>query len=53
MEYLFGFYLEYFLQRNYLDPKHLRDPRGGRGKPLQYSFLENPHGQGSLARYSP
>ena len=24
----------------------------GKGYPLQYSFLENPHGQKSLARYS-
>ena len=29
-------------------------PHGGRhGNPLQYSCLENPHGQRSLARYSP
>ena len=28
-------------------------PRGGHGKPLQYSCLENPHGQRSLAGYSP
>ena len=26
---------------------------GGHGKPLQYSCLENPHGQRSLADYSP
>ena len=26
---------------------------GGRGNPLQYSCLENPHGQRSLAGYSP
>ena len=26
---------------------------GGRGNPLQYSGLENPHGQRSLAGYSP
>ena len=25
----------------------------GHGKPLQYSYLENPHGQRSLAGYSP
>ena len=25
----------------------------GHGNPLQYSFLENPHGQKSLAGYSP
>jgi len=30
-----------------------RSPGGGRGKPLQYSCLENPHGQRSLAGYSP
>ena len=27
--------------------------RGGHGNPLQYSCLENPHGQRSLVRYSP
>ena len=26
---------------------------GGHDNPLQYSFLENPHGQKSLADYSP
>ena len=26
---------------------------GGHGNPLQYSCLENPHGQRSLAGYSP
>ena len=30
-----------------------RPPGGGYGNPLQYSCLENPHGQGSLAGYSP
>ena len=25
-----------------------RSPGGGRGNPLQYSYLENPHGQRSL-----
>ena len=30
-----------------------RSPGGGRGNPLQCSFLENPHGQRSLAGYSP
>ena len=25
-----------------------RSPGGGNGSPLQYSCLENPHGQGSL-----
>ena len=29
-----------------------RSPGGGHGKPLQYSCLENPHGQRSLASYS-
>ena len=28
-------------------------PGGGHGNPLQYSCLENPHGQRSLADYSP
>ena len=30
-----------------------RYPGGGHGNPLQYSCLENPHGQRSLAGYSP
>ena len=30
-----------------------RFPGGGKGYPLQYSFLENPHGQRSLTGYSP
>ena len=30
-----------------------RSPRGGHRNPLQYSCLENPHGQRSLAGYSP
>ena len=30
-----------------------RSPGGKDGKPLQYSSLENPHGQRSLAGYSP
>ena len=30
-----------------------RSPGGGHGNPLQYSYLENPHGQRSLAGYSP
>ena len=30
-----------------------RSPGGGHGNPFQYSFLENPHGQKSLASYSP
>ena len=29
-----------------------RSPGGGHGNPLQYSCLENPHGQRSLASYS-
>ena len=30
-----------------------RSPGGGHGNPLQYSGLENPHGQRSLAGHSP
>ena len=30
-----------------------RSPGGGHGTPLQYSCLENPHGQRSLVSYSP
>ena len=30
-----------------------RSPGGGHGNPLQYSCLENPHGQRSPADYSP
>ena len=30
-----------------------RSPGGGHGNPLQYSSLENPHGQRILAGYSP
>ena len=30
-----------------------KSPGGGHGNPLQYSSLENPHGQRSLAGYSP
>ena len=30
-----------------------KSPRGGHGNPLQYSCLENPHRQRSLAGYSP
>ena len=30
-----------------------RPPEGGHGNSLQYSCLENPHGQRSLAGYSP
>ena len=36
-----------------LIPGSGRCPRGGHGNPLQYSCLENPHGQRSLAGYSP
>ena len=34
-------------------PELVRSPRGGHGNPLQYSSLENPHGQRSLVGYSP
>ena len=30
-----------------------RSPGGRHGSPLQYSYLENPHGQRSLADYGP
>ena len=30
-----------------------RSPKGGHGNPLQYPCPENPHGQKSLAGYSP
>ena len=30
-----------------------RSPGGGHGNPLQYSCLENPHGQRSMVGYSP
>ena len=30
-----------------------RSPGEGHGNPLQYSYLENPHGQRSLMGYSP
>ena len=30
-----------------------KSPEGGDGNPLQYSCWENPHGQRSLADYSP
>ena len=36
-----------------LIPRSGSSPRGGNGNPLQYSCLENPHGQRSLAGYSP
>ena len=34
-------------------PELGRSPGGGQGNPIQYSCLENPHGQRSLAGYSP
>ena len=34
-------------------PRLERSPGRGHGSPLQYSYLENPHGQRSLAGYSP
>ena len=34
-------------------PRLGRNPGEGNGNPLQYSCLENPHGQRSLAGYSP
>ena len=36
-----------------LNPGSGRSPGGGHGNPLQYSCLENPHGQRSLVGYSP
>ena len=30
-----------------------RSPGGRHGNPVQYSYLENPHGQRSLGGYSP
>ena len=36
-----------------LIPGSGRSPGGGHGNPLQYSCLENPHVQRSLAGYSP
>ena len=33
-------------------PGFERSPGGGHGNPLQYSCLENPHGQRSLVGYS-
>ena len=35
-----------------LIPGSGRSPGGGHGNPLQYSCLESPHGQRSLAGYS-
>ena len=34
-------------------PGSERSPEGGHDNPLQYSCLENPHGQRSLVGYSP
>ena len=34
-------------------PESGRSPGEGKGHPLQYSCLENPHGQSSLVGYSP
>ena len=34
-------------------PRFGKSPGGGHDNPFQYSRLENPHGQGSLAGYSP
>ena len=34
-------------------PGSQRSPGGGHGNTLQYSCLENPHGQRSLVGYSP
>ena len=34
-------------------PRLRRSPGGGHGTPLQYSCLENPHGQRSLVDHSP
>jgi len=36
-----------------LIPQFGRTPRGRHGNPLQYSCLENPHGQRSPVGYSP
>ena len=35
-----------------LNPGFGRSPGGGHGNPHQYSYLESPHGQRSLAGYS-
>ena len=40
-------------QLKILHPGLRRSPGGGHGHPLQYSCLENPHGQRSLEGYSP
>ena len=36
-----------------LIPELRRAPGGGHGNPLQYSCMENPHGQWNLGGYSP
>ena len=36
-----------------LIPGLVRSAGGGHGNPFQYSYLKNPHGQGSLVGYSP
>ena len=36
-----------------LIPRSERSPGGGHGNPLQDSYLKNPHGQRTLAGYSP
>ena len=37
----------------FLIPGSGRSPGGGHGNPVQYSCLENPHGQRNLAGYDP
>ena len=34
-------------------PGLVRSPGGGHGNSLQYSYLENPHGERTLVSYSP
>ena len=48
-------YTHYFIHKVNKDPLDSMGsyPGGGPGNPLQYSCLENPHGQRSLAGYSP
>ena len=41
------------MQETRFDPGLGRSPGEGNGNPLQYSCLENPHGQRSLVGYSP
>ena len=41
------------MQEPGFDPWVGRSPGGKHGNPLQYSCLENPHGQKSLVGYSP